>query len=353
MPSFFDKRQKEITLAVHDYRQHSSVHTFTDCDNIESVTEWITKKGFAKVVLLSNQSGLLSDSLIGRRLRQNGIQVACQSHKAASLGSNKIEMKKFLQAEGFPTPPFRSVNTLTEAIRAARDIGFPALLKVSDLSDGRKMSIVKSDDDIARYYYQNAIREPVIVEKHISGREISTIVYHNFGNPVVFPVIYKPTTDYLLKGKSVNTRIYIAPHPDIAFVEKEIQDLALALSSQIENEFLLGLDIVLENSSPYIVEFNARIIETLRMSMLLTKYNVFQSMITAIPLVTENAYLPPREIVVDFPFPSEHGQKVTENLRLIRVNFVLGATRATLCGESLDELITHAEQLTTMFETQG
>src|SRR5207248_6259885 len=126
---------------------------------------------------------------------------------------------------------------------------------------------------------EHAIAEPIIMERFISGREISTIVYSHLNKHIVFPVVFKPKTDYLLLGRSIRGRAYISSHEAISPIERDIQNLALRVSHAVANRYLLGLDIVLDvNNVPYLLEFNARITETLRMSMILTKVNVFKMM---------------------------------------------------------------------------
>ena len=343
MPKFLKDIQEDISLATHDFKDNKGVKTFLLNTQTKDIIMWVLKNKFRRVVLLTNQSGLKRDLIIGSGLRKKGVNVVTQSKKATYIGSDKIKMKYFLQENNFPTPKFKVVNSIMDAVNFAKRIGYPAILKVANLSEGRMMSLIQSDSDIETYFYEQAISKPVIMEEFILGREVSTIVYHNFGKPLVFPVVYKPKTDYLIKRHSIRTRVYMSPHKEIKPLEKTIQQMALRLSIAIDNESLLGLDIVISNNTIYILEFNSRITETLRMSMILTNVNVLKLMSQGIAIDSNlEPYLKPHGVVIDVPFAQSTSKQIRD--KLIKDKSFISASdrRVTLHGTSLKQLINKA-----------
>lgn len=279
MLPLFDKIKNEAAIATYDFQEREGIKVFPFDSTAENVISWVINNKFSHVVLLSNQSGLTRDLNIATHLKKHGIRVISQGSKATEIGINKIKMKQFLLRYGFPTPDYRIASSLVEAIKYASKLSFPVILKVSGLSEGRKMALVHSKDEIAKYYYENAIMEPVIVEKFIHGEEVSTIVYNNFGNALVFPVTHKPTTDYLFKSANTRNRVYVSPQYKTTSLDKDVQNLALKLAKKINNQLFLGLDIVVDKGGePLILEFNARVTETLRMSMILVQMNILENL---------------------------------------------------------------------------
>jgi len=344
MSSFFDEIDGAITIATYGFKPQQKATTLPLGTQIEDILTWITSHDYDSVILLTNQSGLKRDLALGKALQRISINAIFQGEKAARLGHDKTRMKNFFQRNGFRTPEFEIVASVMEAINFAKHIGYPAILKTSNLSDGRKMALVMSDEDIEEYFYENAIAEPIIMERFISGREVSTIVYSQMNKHIVFPVVFKPKTDYLLLGRSMRGRTYISPHEAISTVERDVQDLALRVSHAVANRYFLGLDIVLDvNNIPYILEFNARITETLRMSMILTKVNVFKMMCERVGLPPElETYLKPHGFVIDVPCAQIKREELKKRRGEDKIFVTFSNARATLQGNSLEELLREA-----------
>ncbi len=139
-------------------------------------------------------------------------------------------------------------------------------------------------------------------------------------------------------------RTYISPHEAISTVERDVQDLALRVSHAVANRYFLGLDIVLDvNNIPYILEFNARITETLRMSMILTKVNVFKMMCERVGLPPElETYLKPHGFVIDVPCAQIKREELKKRRGEDKIFVTFSNARATLQGNSLEELLREA-----------
>lgn len=268
----------------------------------KELASWIKNKGYKSVFFISDQKGMIVDSQAANIFKKDGLDAIAQSLKCAQLGYSKIKSRLFLRAHSFPTPDFFIAKNQTDAIKFSRKIGFPVVIKVAGLSDGRKMTLARSEEDVVNYFYEDAIDEPVIVDKYIVGREVSTIVYSNWGNPIVFPVVAKPKTTYLMAKKSVRKRNYISPFGDLSKMERNIQNLALKVASSFGNQYIFGLDMVIDkDNNPLILECNTRLVGTLRMSMLQTGKNVLASLITNSIIENKSPYVKSLGTVLDMP----------------------------------------------------
>jgi len=320
LKSFLNNESIKIKTATFGFEKGASDYLFSPDITPSDLAEKIMETGSQRVVFFSNQSGLKPDTETAKILLSKGVKAVAQSPKAATLGSNKILQKKFFTKFHFPTAPYRIVRNQTEAIHAADLLGYPMVLKVGGLSDGRKMQFITKAEQIAEYYYENAISEPVIAEKFLDGREISTIVYHNYGKPVVFPLVGKPRTTYLKEGQSVRQRIYIIPDQKLSHVEEAVKKLALSVSKWFGNKYLIGFDIVLDDKGNYsIIECNARVMETLRMSMLACDANVVMSMLTGQKIFSPTPNLTPVNVVVDVPLADVLSKKIKDNKNMKKV----------------------------------
>ena len=111
------------------------------------------------------------------------------SEKAAIIATDKTLMKQAFAEGGVSSSEFRIVHTLEEAIDAAREIGFPSVVKASDASGSRGISRVDSEDDIPAAFdaAMDATRKDrIIVEGFVSGYEIGVDGYVHEGKLVLF-----------------------------------------------------------------------------------------------------------------------------------------------------------------------
>ena len=102
---------------------------------------------------------------------------------AVEVAKNKELTNRLLHEVGIPVPRGQTVSTLDEALRAARRIKFPVVLKPGDGNHGRGVCINLTSDDEIREFYPVAARESrsgqVIVESFITGKDYRILVVDN------------------------------------------------------------------------------------------------------------------------------------------------------------------------------
>jgi len=97
---------------------------------------------------------------------------------ATDIASDKELTKQLLDSAGIPVPKGRAVRTVEQAIEAARDVGFPVVVKPLNANHGKGVAInlqtqeeVEPAFDRAQDYGDN-----VIVERYIAGRDHRVLV---------------------------------------------------------------------------------------------------------------------------------------------------------------------------------
>jgi biotin carboxylase len=105
---------------------------------------------------------------------------------AARICSDKAEFRRVCAAAGLPGPRFHEVRDVSEALRALREIGSPAIVKPLDNSGSRGARKIAGEQELPDAFAQ-ALRytsgESVLVEECLSGPEqsVETIVNHDGG----------------------------------------------------------------------------------------------------------------------------------------------------------------------------
>jgi cyanophycin synthetase len=102
---------------------------------------------------------------------------------AVEIAKNKELTNKLLHDVGIPVPRGQTVTSFDDAVRAARRIKYPVVLKPGDGNHGRGVCINLANEDEVREFYPVARRESrsgqVIVESYITGKDYRILVVDN------------------------------------------------------------------------------------------------------------------------------------------------------------------------------
>jgi acetyl-CoA carboxylase biotin carboxylase subunit len=95
--------------------------------------------------------GFLSENAVfARKLREQGITLIGPSPEAMEVMGSKLAAKAAVKAYGIPLVPGTegAVNNPDEALKVAREIGFPVLIKASAGGGGKGMRVVTVEDEL-------------------------------------------------------------------------------------------------------------------------------------------------------------------------------------------------------------
>ena len=105
--------------------------------------------------------GFLSESSdFSRACRDNGLKFIGPSPETLLLSGNKLECKKLAETNGVPVVPYsrEPISDVEEAVKIAREIGFPVLLKSAFGGGGRGIREARSKEEV-RERFSSAQRE--------------------------------------------------------------------------------------------------------------------------------------------------------------------------------------------------
>jgi cyanophycin synthetase len=113
--------------------------------------------------------------------KQKRIQAAETSFTSAiaeSIAQDKELTKMLLDAAGVAVPKGRPVENEDDAWAAAREIGFPVVVKPRDGNQGKGISVNLTSEEQVRHAYRVAIefRDDILVEKYLPGHDYRLLV---------------------------------------------------------------------------------------------------------------------------------------------------------------------------------
>lgn len=124
-------------------------------------------------------------------LSKAGVKILGTQVEDLDRAEDRDLFEQALKALNIPQPPGQTATNEEEAVEAARNIGFPVLVRPSYVLGGRAMEIVENENDL-RSYMRTAVKaspdHPVLVDSYIIGRECEVDAISD-GKDVLIPGI--------------------------------------------------------------------------------------------------------------------------------------------------------------------
>ncbi|MEO8380536.1 MAG: phosphoribosylamine--glycine ligase [Acidobacteriota bacterium] len=114
--------------------------------------------------------------------QKRGLPIFGPTRLAAELEGSKVFSKEFMRKYGIPTAEAFAANSVDEAKKALKHLGYPAVLKVDGLAAGKGVVIVQSAseaDEYLRTVFEEkkfGIAPRILVEEFLTGEEVSFMV---------------------------------------------------------------------------------------------------------------------------------------------------------------------------------
>lgn len=118
---------------------------------------------------------------LGSGVHMRWLQSSCSDRTpqlATKLAASKSATRAMLRSAGLPTPMHHFVRDSDEAVRYARELGFPVVVKPDDQEQGRGVSAGLSTDEQVRQAFKEAVKfgGKILVERHYHGQDVRLTV---------------------------------------------------------------------------------------------------------------------------------------------------------------------------------
>jgi phosphoribosylamine--glycine ligase len=202
------------------------------------------------------------------------LKIIGPSRDAAKLESSKIYSKKFMQKYSIPTVQYNSFADVDDALKFLESWGEnrKAAVKADGLAAGKGVYICNGRED-ARNAVKQMMKDKVlgdagtsvVIEEYINGPELSYLIFTDGVSYSVMPASqdHKRINDND-KGPNTGGMGAYAPAPLATFeLNKKVNDIICKVINSIRTEKLdykgvLYIGIIMNGSSPYVLEFNCR-----------------------------------------------------------------------------------------------
>ena len=186
------------------------------------------------------------------------------SLETASLSIDKLKMKESFIQNNVSTPTFKYCQYLEELISFVKHEGYPCIIKPTDGRGSRGVVLIEENTDLNwafHYCLQQSVSKKMIIEKFITGRQISTegfILEGELFNCAYadrnYDLIDKFKPFVLEDGGSLPAKITNLTKRNI-----DHQLLKAASALKLENGTIKGDIVIDENNKVFVIEIATRL----------------------------------------------------------------------------------------------
>jgi len=255
--------EREISLisgrAVVEALGGRAYQVFSIDVNSKAELEEQLKKNKIDVAFIALHGSFGEDGSVQKLLEKLDIPYTGSGIEASSLAFNKIGAKNIFQEKNIPTPPFFILENPKEYKSVVKEISFAFSWVIKPEAEGSSigLSIVKSVEELDKAFsLASSYGKRVLIEKYITGREITVGILDEYPLPIVEIVPKRQFYDYQAKYTKGLSE-YLVPAPIDLEVYKQVQKIALAAHQALGCEAMSRVDMRLDTQSqPYVLEIN-------------------------------------------------------------------------------------------------
>ena len=196
---------------------------------------------------------------LAQPLFDRGVKIIGTDCAAIDKAEDRNAFENLLNELNIPRAKGQAVTKIEDGIAAAREIGYPVLVRPSFVLGGRAMQIVANEEQL-RHYLRTAVEidedKPVLVDKYIEGREVEIDAICDGRN------VFVPGIMELVERTGVHSGDSISVYPTFSISDKVkgvILDYAKRLGLGLGIVGVYNIQFIVdEKEDVYVIEVNPR-----------------------------------------------------------------------------------------------
>lgn len=198
VPAIISAKKRGIITHVVDFDEQATGIPYADYFYNISTLDY---EGILSLAKEKNVDGIMticSDrpmTVIARVAKELGLHAI--SPESAYLATNKAAMRKALKENSVPVPKFEITGNFSDFLKAAENFSLPFIVKPSDNSGSRGITLVNNIDEYEsayNYASMNSSDGVVLIEEYMVGPEVSVEIMVSHGNVQPIQITDKITT---------------------------------------------------------------------------------------------------------------------------------------------------------------
>ncbi len=238
-------------------------------EDVQSVID--VEKPYGVVITFGGQTAIKLCAYLAKR----GVRIMGTPADSVDMAEDRERFDALLERFSIARPQGFTVMTREEAIGAAKQLGYPVLLRPSYVIGGQNMTIAFTENDIIRYMdviLAQHIENPVLCDKYLMGSELEVDAISD-GKDVLIPGIMQH-----VERAGVHSGDSIAVYPPYHLsdaMKGRIVEVSTQLALELKTKGLINIQFLIYRSRLYVIEVNPRASRTIP----------YISKVTGVPMV--------------------------------------------------------------------
>lgn len=227
---------------------------YADISDPEAVLKVAQEEKVDGVIICCSDTGLQAVGRCNDVMGLTGI-----TEHAAATSSNKLLMKEKLIAANVQTAKYMKVCQEADLDYVIHTIGFPMIVKATDLQGSRGINIVREESDLIRAYKDTMSltkKDYCIIEQFLEGEEFGAQAFIYRGN-VLFVL---PHGDETIMCK---TAVPVGHYMPYVITKELLEDTTTQVTNAIKalgiDNCAVNVDLIEKDGKAYIIELTGRV----------------------------------------------------------------------------------------------
>ncbi len=227
---------------------------------IEDVLEIVhIEKPIGVIVQYGGQTPLK----LARDLEANGVPIIGTTPDMIDCAEDRARFQQMLHQLGLRQPPNKTARTAEEAVLSAKDIGYPLVVRPSNVLGGRGMEIVHAEAELERYM-RDAVemnktfpeRMPILLDRFLNDAIEVDVDAISDGTQVIIGGIMEHIEQAGVH--SGDSACSLPPFSLGATLQDELRAQTVAMAKALNVVGLMNVQFAIQNGIVYVLEVNPR-----------------------------------------------------------------------------------------------
>ncbi|MBI4008623.1 carbamoyl-phosphate synthase (glutamine-hydrolyzing) large subunit [Candidatus Roizmanbacteria bacterium] len=227
--------------------------------------EELTYERVADIYEFENPGGIIisvggqTPNNLASRLNENNVRILGTRAEDIDRAEDRSKFSALLDKLGIPQPSWNKFSSLQSAVRFAKNVGYPVLVRPSYVLSGRAMSVCYNEEELTLFVKKASVinkKYPITVSKFLSdAKEIELDAVAQKGKIKVFAV-----SEHVEHGgvHSGDATIVYPPQKMYILTEKKVIDIANKLAIELNITGPFNIQYLAIENNVYVIEINLR-----------------------------------------------------------------------------------------------